>query len=798
MKKLLLNLIITNSKIFSMKKIFALILLLVCVIPAGAQVQTLSRIGQTPGSAGFHVNWDSLSKRLIVGCGTSVWIYDMSIPQNHPVIARHPFMGLINETDVCGDVLFVAATHDGVYALDYNTPDLDILAHYDMQDMGDSAAYDMWRTNDTLYIADNFQVRMLKYTPGTGFVKLGSFGPQNSFCVARRGEYIAVGGQGVLYLTPDTAVRGNIYIYNSHNLTTPVATWRSGLVNVVQDIQFADLNDSIIYVCAGPEDVLFYRSNFLALNFSEDTLYPADTFSLSGGVLSFAQLNIMNMDSRNDTLFVVTTAATNASVFPASYMPVIDATGLPADTMHKIGYVIPGLWHFDVALMDGTPYVAMSSEWCGVLVSDVSQLQPDDTLGLLETGGWCVNSKVRNGILWACHEGYGLVAYIPDSLKYTYGYNTSSKLMHIYDVNNHFFCSDVEFLDDTLMMVNSSEVYNIKAWQMGGTQQLAYDMNKNWMTHMSNIQTNTGQRMVTTYDNLLGKQWITLFDPFDAGNNYHDLVLDSMNSDSRGMAVSGDTVYYGQTINNVHYLCAQKVTNDGFVFIDTIKLSLGFGVWFDDQIHSISIENGIIAVAYGAQFAWFNWDGDHLNELGMNFQFKQRAFGVALKNKYLYVGDRFYGLRVYDISSLSDAVLVAECRGTRGWKNLYGCGPVTVDDHGTIYLTDFHAGVVMIEPFDHTLGVKDENITRMNNGKLEVFPNPANDILNIVFNAPVDGSGIIEMYDIFGKLVRSEPINCRRGNNKTSLSLSQLPEASYLLVIKYNSFSDSRMFELVK
>ena len=769
------------------------------VFKVNAQVTTLDRIGQTPGSAGFHVNWDSTGKKLIVGCGTSVWIYDMTDPGHYSVFAKHPFLGLINETDLYGNVLFAAATHDGVYALDYTSPSLDVMAHYDMQGMGDTAAYDMWRTNDTLYIADNFRVRMLKYIPGTGFVKLGSFGPPNTFCVARRGDYIAVGGQGVLYLTPDTAVRGNIHIYNKNNLNTPVAVWQSELVSVVQDIQFADRNDSIIYVCAGPEDVLFSRSNFFALNFATDTLFPADTFSLSGGILGFAQLNIMNMDSRNDTLFLVTTAATNASVFPATYMPILDATGLPADTMKKIGFVVPGLWHFDAALMDGTPYIAMSSEWCGVLVSDISQLQPADTMGLLETGGWCVNNHIRNGYLWACHEGSGLVAYNTDSLKFVNGFNTHAQLMHIYDVNNHFFCSDVAFLNDTLMMVNSSEVYNIKPWLSGGTQQLAWDMNKNFMTHMSTLQANTGTRMVASYDNLFGKKWITLFDPFDSGSNFHDLALDSMNSDSRGMAVSGDTVYYGKTINNVHYLCAQRVYNDGFVLLDTIKLSLGFFGLFDDEIHSISIEDGIIAVAYGAQFAWYTWEGAALKELAMDFKFDQRALGVELKNKYLYVADRFFGLKIYDISSMNSAVLVAECRGTGGWKNLYGCGTVTVGPDGTIYLTDFHAGVIMIEPFDHTLGTGEAGKPVTDDKSLNVFPNPAAGAINVEFTADDKGRAEIEIFDLNGKKVLfTREMKCTKGKNMKTIDIAYLTDAHYVLVLKHGLKTYSKIFEVVK
>ncbi len=85
-----------------------------------AQITNVERIGQTPGGAGFNVNWDSTGQQLIVGCGTSVWVYDCYDTSNYHIIAKRPLLGMINETDLFGEVLFVAATHDGIWALDYN------------------------------------------------------------------------------------------------------------------------------------------------------------------------------------------------------------------------------------------------------------------------------------------------------------------------------------------------------------------------------------------------------------------------------------------------------------------------------------------------------------------------------------------------------------------------------------------------------------------------------------------------------------------------------------------------------
>jgi len=761
-----------KAKTFTIIVLFGILLFANTVF---SQVQTLNRLGQTPGGAGSHVNWDSAGQRLVVGCGTSIWIYDFSNPASPHVIARHAFLGLINETSVYGNVLFAAVTHDGVYALDYNSPNLDIINHYDMKNMGDSAAQDMWCSNDTLYIADNKRVRVLDYGNGTGFMKIATFGGPASYCVARRGDYIAVGNKGTL--TSD----GNISVYHIQNLNTPVAVWSSPWLNVVQKVRFADLRDDIIYVCGGPQDLIFTKSNFFALQFDGTTLNPVDTFSVSGGVLSLAQMNIMNMDSRNDTLFLVTTAAYDTNTFPLAYMPIIDASNLPLDTMQKIGYVIPGLWHFDAALMDGTPYLAMASEWCGVLVSDVSQLSPYDTLGLYETGGWCVNAKVKDSVLWACHEGYGLVAYKTDSLMYSAGFNTNSTLMHIYDLNNHFFCFDLEFLNDTLLMVNSSEVYNIKQWQAGGQISLAYDMGKNWMNFMSNVNTNTGQRLICTYDNLLGSKWIQLINPFDSVGGFPVLAMDSMNNSSRGMYVAGDTVYYGKKIGTDFYLVAQKIVNDAFVFLDSIKLTMTWGALSSSEVLGISVENGIIAVGYGPQFALFDWNGSALHELFVDFKPTQRIMDIVLKNNLVYVADRFYGMKIYDVSSHTQAVLVAQAKGTGGWTNVFGSTAITVGDDNQIYLCDFHAGVIIIEAYDTTLvGVEPHKINLNDNMSLCVYPNPTNNYIFLSFDYIPDNKYILEIYDTKGQVVASlnnitsGKVHIEKGNLKRGLYIVKL------------------------
>jgi hypothetical protein len=735
-----------------------------------AQIDDLEIIGQTPGGAGYHVNWDQDGQKLIVGCGTSIWVYDMSDPENPVIVAKRPLLGIVNETEIYGDTLFAAATHDGVFALDYSSPGLDVIAHYDMKSMGDTAAYDMWRSNDTLYIADYFTVRMLKFNASTGFTKIGSFGGPKSFCVARRGNYIAVGNTSTL------VTNGNIQIFSTQNLSAPVATWSSPYLNWVQDLQFADLRDDILYVCGGPENILFTESNFFAFQWDGALLTVVDTFELTGGIPLLAQLNVMNMDSRNDTVFLVTTAAFDTASFPLSYMPVIDATGLPGDTMKEIAHITPGLWHFDAALMHGTPYIAMSSEWLGVLVSDISALAFDDTLGLLPTGGWCVNNEVKDNLLLAAHEGFGMIAWNIDSLLFDHGFQCDAKEMHIHDLNKHYFSSDMEFLNDTLLMVNSTEVYNIQPWQQGGQIVLDYDMEKNFMVCMKRVYSNTGMKMVATYSDNISKPWIDVFDPFDHSGNYQRIYIDTTDSDPFGIEVFSDTIYYGRKYGADNYLVAQKIEDNQVVFLDSIKLTNTWGALSADVIHGISVDNGIIAVAYGPQFALFRWNGNELEELFTNFSFTERYYDCVLRNGYIYVADKFYGMKVFDISSLTEATLVAQCRGTGGWLNLYGSRSLSVASDGYIYLSDFHAGVLIIEPFDTTfISVEELENNDSPFQNLRMYPNPSTGIVNIELSQP----GEIFIFNSNGQLIYS--VLC--DETSAQLNLSTLPQGLYYVCV---------------
>ncbi len=723
-----------------------------------AQVE-LNRIGQTPGGAANHVNYDSISHRLFVGAGTSLWVYDMTNPSNPIILAKRPFTGMINETILYNGVLFVAATHDGLYALDANSDTLSILDHADIIGTfgGDVGAYDMCMSGDTIFLADKFEVRRFKYNLSTGLTHITpNFNPWGSFCIAEKGNYIAIGKQPV----------GEIKIYNKNNLSSPVATWTDTLIHSVQNLRFSDLHDNILYVCGGPTNILFTESYLFALELSGNQLNAIDSFSVNG-LFGIAQSNITGIDSRNDTLYLATTGGISLSYGfpPLVYQPIIDATNLPSDTMKMIGYV-NNLWNFDVSLLRGTPYLATASEWLGVLMHNTTTSQNldgsyhIDTLPSVVTGGWTQKSEVRGDTLWVAHEGWGLAAYNIDSLMFSNGYMTDPIILHMYETGSrHYFVGDFSFIDDTLLVLSNGTVYNLKPWQQGGLPDSSYNLNCSGV--LNNAYTDVGQRLVVGSEDLFGNnEKMLLFDPYDqTGINLK--TIDIFNN-PKSITVKDDTVFYGykDTANLVVYLVVAIIENDDFVKIDSIATST------NAEINSIAVENNIVAIGKNGLIEWYSWDGNSFTLLNSYSSINLLTVDMSLKNGYLYVADKLHGVKIFDLS----ATFLAEYSKYVGWCDNFGNEDICVGDDGKIYLSDFNAGVVIIQPFDTTLS-SSESIATMNQ-TIKVYPNPASNNLTVEFkdNATRDislsnmkGQVIIQQKNITGSKIILNTGNIAKG-----------------------------------
>lgn len=69
---------------------------------------------------------------------------------------------------------------------------------------------------------------------------------------------------------------------------------------------------------------------------------------------------------------------------------------------------------------------------------------------------------------------------------------------------------------------------------------------------------------------------------------------------------------------------------------------------------------------------------------------------------------------------------------------------------------------------------------------MEVYPNPANDLINVNVMAIAEGNGTISVYDLTGKNVMNVNAFMSRGENKTQLDLSSLTNGVYFVQCKFN------------
>ncbi len=80
--------------------------------------------------------------------------------------------------------------------------------------------------------------------------------------------------------------------------------------------------------------------------------------------------------------------------------------------------------------------------------------------------------------------------------------------------------------------------------------------------------------------------------------------------------------------------------------------------------------------------------------------------------------------------------------------------------------------------------------TNLING-LNVFPNPADEELNVEFSLAQNQAVTMEVYDVTGKAVKSASVNGQVGNNVILMPVSELSKGMYFVNIRTNGFSQT-------
>lgn len=715
---------------------------------AYGEYDTLDIVGHIPGAACGGVEYSN--GRLYAGAGSSLFIYNCADPSDMEYLGSVNFSSLITNIVAREDsMVFVGANHDGLYAVDCSDPDFPVVARYLMPDHNHWISDLELSSPDTLWLSDLNGIKQMIFTGDTFVVwdeylsgdKISGIGLRDTLMAVCRRHDWGILGYVDLYKRIDREL-------------THVATFDSARLWYVVDAEFADNRDDIVYVLGGSPN-MGVDGDFYALHFDGESLYVADGHKFSG-IPGFAQTYIMNMDSRNDTVFVATMAALHWSTLDSTWSdcPALDGTCLP-DSMPIIGHFVPGLWFFDVALHDDYPALATASEWLGVWWTSIADFDERlDTIRTYPTGGWGQHSYLYGGdTLFIAMEGYGVGIF---------DVRDPSEPERIARIPGSF-AHDIFFHDSILVVARGcGYFYNLAPWWRGGEIELidTFDIPLVFgETHaclsFSIMETSTDTFLILP----IHDDGINFIDPRDipgvyARHHFFD------NTSPEEVACFAETMFVlmpdsfhvarftGDTIERI-YDCAITGEAQGFCR-----------------------QGDFLAMACkAAGIFWYEWTGDSLIEIG-NWNPWGNCLDIEYFDSLLYVVGGGEGLYILNIDSFPEIDTLAWFPGSGGWEFLqYGSQHIYFGPDSTIYLADYHSTCFILEKYTRgSVSIEERNDHLPDKPALCVSPNPFNSDVRIEFIetgaeiAPVE----LFIYDINGQLIdRIEPLDDETKSRRT-------------------------------
>ncbi len=98
------------------------------------------------------------------------------------------------------------------------------------------------------------------------------------------------------------------------------------------------------------------------------------------------------------------------------------------------------------------------------------------------------------------------------------------------------------------------------------------------------------------------------------------------------------------------------------------------------------------------------------------------------------------------------------------------------------YVCTPHASLGMVGSFTATgtLGISNEIV----NNSLKIYPNPAVNLTNIMFNAGKAGTAVLSVYDLLGNQVEKRELAVRPGTNSQPLSVENILPGIYFIELR--------------
>jgi len=80
----------------------------------------------------------------------------------------------------------------------------------------------------------------------------------------------------------------------------------------------------------------------------------------------------------------------------------------------------------------------------------------------------------------------------------------------------------------------------------------------------------------------------------------------------------------------------------------------------------------------------------------------------------------------------------------------------------------------------------------------ELFPNPANQSVNLMIETPKSGLVSMEMYDNSGRLILRKEYTAHKGSNKYNIDLNELAKGVYSIILRSELFENNEIKQLIK
>jgi len=100
------------------------------------------------------------------------------------------------------------------------------------------------------------------------------------------------------------------------------------------------------------------------------------------------------------------------------------------------------------------------------------------------------------------------------------------------------------------------------------------------------------------------------------------------------------------------------------------------------------------------------------------------------------------------------------------------------NNYGAIYLGTFGAGIYVTKDY---VGFEEPIPTETEDNQLNVYPNPAQQFTNLVYESHTQGQVQIEIYDLRGRLVSTNQFNVHKGSVSLNVDLYHLQSGTYIV-----------------